>query len=90
MGVALSCGYGFLASYEFGFPNVWHFLYCAVGVVAVMVALWLEFPAFKRVMTGSADWKSYWRLFQLAALFSLFSGIAFMIGHVAHLSLVSF
>jgi hypothetical protein len=70
IGLSLFCGFGFLASYEFGFPNVWHFLYCAVGVAAVVTAMWLVFPALRRVVAGAADrdWTNYRRLYRLAAL----------------------
>jgi hypothetical protein len=92
LGVTAFCGFGFLASYEFEFPNVWHFLYCAVGAAALMAAVWLVLPGFKGLMTGAAGpgWTSHWRFFRLAALFSLFMVIAFLIGHVVHLALLSF
>jgi hypothetical protein len=92
IGLSIFCGFGFLASYEFRFPNVWHFLYCAVGVAAVMTGVWLMFPAFQRVVTGAAypDGASRWSLFRLATLFSVFGIIAFMMGHVVHLLLVYF
>lgn len=85
------CGYGFLASYELGFPSIWHFVYAVVGLAAIVAAVWLVFPAFKRV-TGNAnpDWPSYWRPYRLAALFSLFSVIAFTTGHFIYLSFLGF
>jgi hypothetical protein len=63
-----------------------------VGVAAVVTAVWLVFPAFRRVVTGAADpdWTNYRRLYRLAALFTLFSVMAFVIGHFVHLSLSSF
>jgi acyl-CoA synthetase (AMP-forming)/AMP-acid ligase II len=36
VGVALLCGFGFLASFELGFPNVFHALYGAAGVAALV------------------------------------------------------
>jgi hypothetical protein len=85
------CGFGFLASYEFQFPNVWQFLYCAMGVAAVMAAVWMVFPGLKRLMTGTADPKptNYRRLFRPAAIFGIFSIIALMTGHLVHLWLAS-
>jgi hypothetical protein len=87
MGVALSCGYGFLASYELGFPKVWHFLYGTAGVAAMVGALWLVFPVWKWIRTGTADpqWMSYWRPYRLAALFSLLSVVALMTGNFSNL-----
>jgi hypothetical protein len=92
VGLSVFCEYGFLASYEFGFPNVWHFLYSAAGVAAVIAVVWLVLPAFKRVRTGKADpdWTNYWRPYRLAALFSLFSIFALMTGHLIYLSFLSF
>jgi hypothetical protein len=92
LGLTAFCGFGFLASYEFGFPNVLHFLYCFVGVVAMLAAGVLVFPAFKLLRTGIADpdRTNYQGLYRLAALFRLFSVIAFMTGHFVHLLLLSF
>lgn len=45
-GVALFCCYGFLASSELGFPNVFHVIYAAVGFVALGAVGWLIQPAF--------------------------------------------
>jgi hypothetical protein len=41
VGVALFCGFGFLASYELGFPNIFHLLYGLAGVAALLGAVWL-------------------------------------------------
>jgi hypothetical protein len=81
-GLALFCGYGFLAAGELGFPNVWHFLYGAAGLAALAGAVWLVLPAFQWMMTGSADlhWASYWHPYRLLALFSLFSVLALTTG----------
>jgi hypothetical protein len=46
--VALFCVNGFLASYESGFPNVFHALYGAVGTASLLGIVWLMFPGFKR------------------------------------------
>jgi hypothetical protein len=72
--LALFCQYGFLASYELGFPNVWHAIYGVTGVAAVITAVWLGFPALKSIFMGTADRR-------LAALFSLFSLLAFPTGN---------
>jgi hypothetical protein len=63
VGLTVFCGYGFLASYELGFLNVWHFVYAAVGVAAVIAAVWLAIPVFRRVRMGTADpdWTNYRR-----------------------------
>jgi hypothetical protein len=92
LGLALFCGYGFLASYEFGFPNVWHFIYGVVGLAAIGAAVWLVFPALKWPITGIADphWTGYCRPSRLSALFSLLSVIAFMTGHFIYLSFLGF
>jgi hypothetical protein len=45
VGLALVCGFGFLASYELGSLNVWHAIYGGIGVAGVMGAVWLVFPA---------------------------------------------
>jgi hypothetical protein len=81
-GLAIFCGYGFLASYELGFPNVFHFLYGAIGLAEVASVAWLVLPAFKWPLSGTADpqWRSYWRPARLAALFSLISLTAPMTG----------
>jgi hypothetical protein len=83
--LAFFCGYGFLASFEpgfGGFPNVFHALYGALGVAAVIGAVWLIFPALKSMITGTADscGASYWRPIRLFALFSLFSLFGFIPG----------
>lgn len=52
--LALFCGYGFLASYELGFPNVFHAVYGTVGVTAVMGAIWLAVPACNSRGTAAA------------------------------------
>jgi len=52
LALTVFCGYAFLASYEFGLPNVWHLLCGTAGVAATIAAVWLIFPAFKWVMTG--------------------------------------
>jgi hypothetical protein len=90
--VALFCGYGFLASYELGFPNVWHAIYAAAGVAAVIGAVWLIFPPLKSMITGTADaqWAAYWRPLRLAAFFSLFSVYALMTGYFAYLAFLLF
>jgi hypothetical protein len=62
VGLALFCGFGFLASNELGFPNGWHALDGAAGVAALLGASWLGVSA--------------WRPFRLAALGSLFSLLA--------------
>ncbi len=92
LGLTVFCGFGFLASYELGFPTVWHFLYGVVGAVAVMAAVWLMSPLLEWMMTGIADphWTNYWRFYRLTALFSLFSVIAFMTGHLVYLSFLGF
>lgn len=51
VGLTLFCGFGFLASFEPGFgtfPNVFHALYGAAGVLAVAGAVWLVIPVCKR------------------------------------------
>jgi hypothetical protein len=85
--LALFCGYGFLASYELGFPNVFHAIYGVAGLAAMMGAICLLFPAFKPISTGKADsqWASYCRPWRLAALSSLFSVLAFMTGDFTYL-----
>jgi hypothetical protein len=92
VGLALFCGYGFLASYELGFPNVWHAIYGGTGVAAVIGAVWLIFPALKSMITGTADpqWAGYWRPLRLAAFFSLFSVVALMTGNFANLAFLLF
>jgi hypothetical protein len=89
VGLAVFCGYGFLASYELGFSTVWHFLYGVVGAVAVMAAARLISPLLKWMMTGIADphWTNYWRFYRLTALFSV---IAFMTGRFVYLSFLGF
>jgi hypothetical protein len=54
IGLTALCGFGFLASYELGFPNVWHFIYGAAGLAAAMAATWLVFRACKRSTRGSS------------------------------------
>src|SRR5215831_7776926 len=76
--IFLFCVYGFLASFEVGFPkfpNAFHLLYGSVGVAAVIGAVKLLSPGFKAMFVGAADpnWLMYWRWYRLAALFSLFS-----------------
>jgi hypothetical protein len=73
--VALFCVYGFLASFEVGFPkfpNVFHFLYGTVFMAAVIGAGWLLIPAFKAIFTGNPD-PNYWRWYRFFALGSVFS-----------------
>jgi hypothetical protein len=48
VGLAILCGYGFLASYEFGFPNLFHTIYGGILVAAVIGAVWLVFPAIPK------------------------------------------
>jgi hypothetical protein len=92
VGLAVFCGYGFLASYELGFPIVWHSLYGVVGAVAVMAAVCLISPFLQWMMTGIADppWTNYWRLYRLTTPFSLLSVFAFMTGHFVYLSFLGF
>lgn len=95
VGLTLFCGYGFLASFEPGFgkfPNVFHAFYGVIGVAALVGAVWLVRSALKWMMTGASDphWANYCRLYRLAALFSLFSVIAFMTGHFVSLSFLGF
>jgi hypothetical protein len=85
-GLAFFCGYGFLASYELGFPNVWHVSYGTAGVVALVGAAWLAIAAAQAEQGGGA----YWRPFRLAALFSLFSVFALMTGDLANLGFLLF
>jgi hypothetical protein len=49
VGIALGifCGYGFLASYEYGFPNVFHFLYGAMGLAVATATVLIIFVALK-------------------------------------------
>jgi hypothetical protein len=84
------CGYGFLASYELGFPNVFHAIHGVAAVAAMMGAVCLLFPVFKPIRTGKADpqWVSYCRPWRLAALSSPSSVLAFMTDRRLHLSVV--
>ena len=52
IGIALFCGYGFLASFELGFPNVFHFLYGTAGLATLLGAAWLVHPAFNWLLTA--------------------------------------
>jgi hypothetical protein len=85
--LALFCAYGFLASFELGFPNVFHAIYGGAGVAATMGAVGLVFPAVKPISTGKADpeWVGYCRRWRLAALSNQFSVLAFMTGEFAYL-----
>jgi hypothetical protein len=85
VGLALFSGYGFLASFEPGFgdfPNVFHTLFGAASVAAIIGAVWLTLSAFRPKVPGTADSpvRSYWRPSRLFALFSLFSLFAFIPG----------
>lgn len=92
LGLAIFCGYGFLASFEMPFPNGGHALYGIIGVSALAWAVWLILPALKPMLMGNADphWASYWRTSRLAALFSLFSVTAFMTGNFTYLAFLLF
>ena|SRR5260370_32108641 len=89
VGLFLFCGYGFLASFEPGFgrfPNLFHAFYGAAGAAAVISAVWLIVPAIRSIFTGTADRR-------LAALFSLFSLLAFPTGNfwlLCHLAFLVF
>lgn len=89
VGLALFCGFGFLASFEPGFgkfPNVFHALYGTVGVAAVVGAVWFGFRSIKSIVMGTADRR-------LLALFSLFSLLAFPTGNywlLFHLAFLAF
>jgi hypothetical protein len=83
VGLALFCGYGFLASYELGFPNVFHALYGATGVGALLVAAWL-------VWTEDPHRQTFWRPARLAALFCLFSLLAIPTGNLLYLGFLLF
>jgi hypothetical protein len=74
--VAFFCGFGFVASYELGFPNVFHTLYGTVGVAALLGAFWLGVSA--------------WPPFRLVALFSLFSLLAITTENLNHLLFLLF
>jgi hypothetical protein len=91
-GRTIFCGFGFLAADVLGIPNVWHFLHAAVGVAAVTAAIWLVFPAIKRVTTGRADayWTHDWRPVRLAAFLSHFRVVALMTGDFAWLGFLGF
>jgi hypothetical protein len=56
-GLALLCGFGFLASFEPGFgkfPNVFHALYGGTGVAAVVGAALLVYSAVKSIYGRSS------------------------------------
>jgi hypothetical protein len=86
VGLALICGFGFLASFEYEFPNGWHFLYGTAGMAVLLGAAWLGMA----MSQTKADRAAYWRPYRLAALFSLFSVFAFTTGDLANLLFLLF
>ena|SRR5437588_11545985 len=56
VGLVLFCGFGFLAAYELGFPNIFHAIYGAAGAAALLGAIWLVVPSSGRssIATGTS------------------------------------
>lgn len=80
-GVAFFCGYGYLASYKWGFLNVFHHgLYGAAGVAALLGALWFGVSVGKSMVTWAAALRKRKPSFAFRVAVVLLAGVVGGIG----------